>query len=60
MSATMESPSLITTSLLVVSVIMPVFATASVALRFVARQKQTTGLHSDDWTIVLSLVGQSL
>ncbi|ORY13611.1 hypothetical protein BCR34DRAFT_599781 [Clohesyomyces aquaticus] len=49
--------SFVSTSLLSVAISLPVFATISVTLRFLARRVNgTQRLRGDDWTILLSLV----
>ena len=48
--------SFVTTSLVAVSVVLPLLATGAVVLRFYARSWQSQGVKLDDWVILFSLV----
>lgn len=56
-------PSLVSTSLLVVSIVFPIIATAAVILRYYCRRIKHQSLQADDWVILLALIagwGQSI
>ncbi|ORY11851.1 hypothetical protein BCR34DRAFT_564780 [Clohesyomyces aquaticus] len=54
MSATMKAPSLVTTSVVVVSTIFPVLSLITILFRYKARRVARLPLQSDDWWIVVS------
>lgn len=49
-----QDPSLVTTSLLVVSIVLPLLGTLAIALRFYASIVKTRRLYLDDWVAALA------